>query len=1048
MMAQEPPVRPIATTEAMLRAVIRFSLAYPWLVSVAALVIAVAGALSLRRADYDVFPEFAPPIVTVDTIDADLAAQDVATLVTTPIEDAVSGAPSLAKLRSQSVAGLSVVSAIFRGNTDLYQDRQFVAERIAAAARLLPAAARTELTPSQSATGTVLDIGLTSSRQSLMQLTELTRATIRPALLAVPGVANVVIFGARPQQWQVRVDPEKLLAAHIGLNQIIAAAAAASAIRSAGVVDTENQRFLVQSHGQAADLAQLSASAIDRQGATPLTLGAVAVIAAGSPPPIGAALIGQKPGLLLIISSEYGANTLQVARGLRQALARLAPALAHAGVDLDARALEPTTFILEALRDLRNSLLIGAGLILVVIVRAFCNCRLALISFATIPLALLLAILILVRFGFTLDTFSLGGLAIALGIIVDDAIIDIENIRRRLHANETLPQPAPRLRVILDTSLEVRTPIIFATLAITVIFLPVFALTGVAGRLFAPLAIAVIVAIMASLVLAVTLTPALAALLLGSGGIAPEDPLLVRKIRQFHQRSLSAIRRHATAGLAVFAALALAAIVSLPFLPTRFLPRFNENDVIAHFLAPPGISLPQMLDLARRSVAILEKMPQVAHVVVHIGHANLGNGHPDINKAELDITLSARGNRDSRAAERTILAALGGVPGVRFWANTFLTERIHEVLSGTTAPIVVHLFGRDPDLLDRDARRVAAVMQRLPGAEAVAIAAPPITPSISVRLRRHALIRYGFQARTVLDAIEAGSIGRNVGRVYRGSTSWPITVVLPMAGRPDPATVGALPLLDGNGRIVPLGALATVREFAGRSLILHENAQPVQNVTVQIANGGAAAFLRRAKKALGALTLSPGTYLAFGGTAQASGAAERSLLLSAFAAFAAVLGLLTVALGRVRAAVLLALNLPFALLGGIAALWIAGLPLSLGAAVGLVTVFGITLRNGLMLLSHYRCSLISEGRGWSLHTAELGAVERAVPILLTAAVTALGLLPLALGAGWPGQEIEGPMAIVILGGLLSSTPLSLLVLPGLAARLLRPEHLIGPHDIA
>jgi CzcA family heavy metal efflux pump len=1032
----------------MLRAVVRFSLVYPWLVTFAALAIGLAGAFSLWRADYDVFPEFAPPIVTVDTIDTGLAAQDVATLVTTPIEDAVSGAPGLAKLRSQSVAGLSVVSATFRGNTDLYQDRQFVAERIAAASRLLPPAARTELTPSQSATGTVLDIGLTSSRQSLMQLTELTRAMIRPALLAVPGVANVVIFGARPQQWQVRVDPEKLLAAHIGLNQVIAAAAAASAIRSAGVVDTGNQRFLMQSHGQAADLAQLAASVIDRRGATPLTLGAVAAIVAGSPPAIGAALIGQKPGLLLIISSEYEANTLQVASGLRQALARLAPALAHAGVELDAHALEPTTFILEALRDLRNSLLIGAGLILVVIVAALRNWRVALISFATIPLALLLAILVLDRFGFTLDAFSLGGLAIALGIVVDDAIIDIENIRRRLHGNEALAQPAPRLRVILDASLEVRTPIIFATLAIIVIFLPVFALTGVAGRLFSRLAIAVIVAILASLALAVTLTPALAALLLGRGGIAPEDPLLVRKIRQLHQGSLIAARRHARAGLAVFAALALAAIVSLPFLPTRFLPRFNENDVIAHFLAPPGTSLPQMLDLARRSVAILEKMPQVAHVVVHIGHANLGNGHPDINKAELDITLSAGGNRDSRAAERAILAALGGVPGVRFWANTFLTERIHEVLSGTTAPIIVHLFGRDLGALDADARRVAAVLGGLPGAEAVAIAAPPTTPSISVRLRRRALVRYGFQPRTVLEAIEAGSIGRNVGRVYGGGTSWPITVVLPMAGRPDPATIGALPLLDGNSRIVPLGALATVREFDGRSLILHGNAQPVQNVTVQIAHGGAGAFLRRARKALGALTLSPGTYLAFGGTAEASSTADRSLLLSALAALAAVLGLLTVALGRVRAAALLALNLPFALLGGIAALWIARLPLSLGAAVGLVTVFGITLRNGLMLLSHYRHLVLREGAGWSIETAERGAVERAVPILLTAAVTALGLLPLALGAGLPGQEIEGPMAIVILGGLLSSTPLSLLVLPGLAARLLRPEHLIGPREIA
>jgi CzcA family heavy metal efflux pump len=1032
----------------MLRTIIRHSLGYPWLVIVAAVALGGAGVISLQRANYDVFPNFAPPIVTIDTLLSGLAPEDVETLVTTPIEDAVNGVPGLAKLRSQSVAGLSVVTATFRGSTDLYRDRELIAERIATAAPLLPARARSELVPSQSATGTVLDIGLTSSRLSLIELTKLTQAVIRPALLAVPGVANVVIFGARPQQWQVQVKPETLLSAHVGLNQVIAAAAAGSAIRSAGVVDTANQRFLMQSHGQAASLSQLAQTVIDRQATTPLTLGAVADLAVGSAPPIGAALIGQKPGLLLIVSAQYGANTLKVADELRQALDRLAPVLGREGVELDRQALQPATFILEALKDLRNSLLIGTGLILVVIVAALRNWRVAVISFATIPLALLFTILVLDAFGLTLDTFSLGGLAIALGIIVDDSIIDIENIRRRLHENQTRPEPAPRLRVILDASLEVRTPIIFATLAITVIFLPIFAMTGIAGRLFAPLAISVIVAILVSLLLALTLTPALAALLLRSGGIAVDDPPFVRKTRQLHERALAAARPHGRAGLVFFAVFAFFAIASLAFLPTRFLPRFHENDVIAHFLAPPGTSLPQMLSLAQRSVATLQKMPQVAHVVVHIGHANLGNGNADINKAELDITLSTRGNHDSAKSEQDILAALDVVPGVRFWANTFLTERIHEVLSGTTAPIVVNIFGNHFSEIDADSRGVAAVLRRLPGAEAVTIAASPTTPSISIRLRRQALIQYGFQPQTVLDAIETGSIGRDVGRIYGAGTSWPITVLLPGPQRPDAAAVGALPLIDGNGRIVPLGALATLKEYDGRSLILHEDAQRVQNVTVQITGSAASAFLKAARKALAALTLSPGTYLAFGGTATASSAARRALLLSGLAAFAATLGLLTVALGRARPAVLLAVNLPFALLGGIAALWIARLPLSLGAAVGLVTVFGITLRNGLMLLSHYRHIVTLEGFGWSRETAERGAVERVVPVLLTAAVTALGLLPLAIGAGLPGQEIEGPMAIVILGGLITSTPLTLLALPGLAEWLLRPEHFTAPFEDA
>jgi CzcA family heavy metal efflux pump len=1034
----------------MLRAIVRSSLAYPWLVTCAALALGIAGALALRTADYDVFPEFAPPTLTVETTASGLAPEDVEALVTTPLEDAVIGVPGLARLRSQSLAGMSVVTAVFRGGTDLYRDRELVAERIAAATPSLPAMARPVLVPSQSATGNVRDFGVTSSRLSAIALTRLVRSEIRPALLAVPGVADVVVFGARPPQWQVRVAPQALVAAHLGLNQVMRAAAAASAISAAGVVDTANQRFVIRPHGQAADLPQVAQTVIDGAAVPPLTLGDVAHVALGAPPALGAALVGQKPGLQLIISALYGANALAVARGVRQALDRLAPALARQGValDLKSHALEPAGFILRALENLRNSLLIGAGLILVVIVLALRNWRVALISFATIPLALFFAVFALDAFGFSINTLVLGGLAIALGIIVDDAIIDIENIRRRLHENQGRPAPLPRLRVILEAALEVRTPIIFATLAIVVIFLPMFALTGIAGRLFAPLAVAVIVAILASLLLSLTLTPALAALLLGKGGIAAADPPFVSRARALHQRALAAARRHGRAGLAVFAACALAALAGLVLLPTRLLPRFHENDVIAHLLAPPGTSLTEMERLVRRAVARLQKLPQVAQVIAHIGTAALNPEHGPTNTSEIDITLSPRGTRDSAAAEKAILAAIGGVPGVRSWANTFLTERIHEVISGTTAPVVVHLFGTDLRALDADARHVAAVLRRLPGAGPVAIAAPPATPSISVRLRRRALIRYGFRPQSVLDAVAAGSIGREVGRVYRGGTSWPITVLLSPGHPVDPATLGALPLLDGRGRLVPLRALARIRLYDGRSVILHQDAQRVQNVMVESVHGGADAFLRRAEKALGALTLSPGTYIAFGGTATASRAAERTLLLSGLAAFAATLGLLTVALGHRRPAALLAINLPFALTGGIAALWIARLPLSLGAAVGLVTVFGITLRNGLMLLAHYRHLVSREGAVWSAQTAERGAVERVVPVVLTAAVTALGLLPLAIGARLPGQEIEGPMAIVILGGLLSSTPLTLLALPGLAARLLRAEHLAGPPELA
>lgn len=1035
----------------MLRAIVRYSLLYPWLVAFVALVLAGAGALALNTANYDVFPEFGAPSVTIDTTVTGLAPEDVESLVTTPIENAVIGVPGLAKLRSQSLSGISAVTATFHGDTDLYRDRELVAERIAAVTSQLPSNARPVLVPSESATGNVRDFGLTSSRLSLIQLTELARTEIEPALLAVPGVADIVVFGGRPQQWQVRVDPKALIAAHIGLNQVLAAAGAASAVRSAGVLDTANQRFLMRSHGQPADLAELSDTLVSGGNAnTPITLGDVAQIAVGAPPPDGVALIGQKPGLQLIVSALYGANALDVSRGVSETLHRLAPALARQGAELDlsSHALEPATFILKALHDLRDSLLIGAALILVVLILALRNWRVALISFVTIPLTLFLTFLLLDTAGYTVNTLVLGGLAIALGIVVDDAIIDIENIRRRLHENQSHPDPAPRLKVILGASLEVRAPIIFATVAIVIMFLPMFALTGVAGRLFAPLALAVIVAILASMVLSLTVTPALAALLLAKGGIAQHEPLFVSATRRLHGRALAAARRHWRPALIVFVAAVIAAIVSLTFLPARFLPPFHEHDVIAHVQTPDGTSLAEMQRLARRTAGILEKMPQVAHVVTHMGTAALNPEHGPTNKGEIDITLSAAGARHSAAAQKSIVAAINDVPGARYWANTFLTERIHEVISATTAPVVVHIFGPDLDALDADAERVAAALRHLKGAGPVTVAAPPATPAISLRLTRPALVRYGLRPATVLDAIQAASIGENVGRIYRGGTSWPITVTLPQMRRPDPAMLGSVPLLDGSGGVVPLSAVANITLHDGRLEILHEDARRVQNVLVETVHGGASAFLSRARRALADVRLSPGAYIAYGGTAIQSSAARRNLLLAAAAALVAVLALVTVALGGARPAALLAVNLPFALLGGIAALWIARLPLSIGAAVGLVTVFGITLRNGLMLLAHYRHLVTAEGSVWSAETAQRGAVERVVPVLLTAAVTVLGLLPLAAGSTLPGQEIEGPMAIVILGGLVSSTPLTLLALPGLATRFLRPADLTARHEIA
>ncbi len=1019
-----------------MRTIVEFCLRFRWVVLFAALGLTLLGLLAVIHAPYDVFPEFGQPTITVVTNAAGLAPRQIEALVTTPVEDAVNGIPGLSTLRSQSMEGLSVVTAVFHGSTNVYLDQQLVSQRLGPLGATLPSGAKPVIAPLQSSTGVALSIGLTAPRLSRMQLTEIARWTIRPALLAVPGVSKVVIFGARPEQLQVQFNPSRLIALHTGLNQLTTAAAAASAVRGAGVIDTPNQQLFLMSHGQATTPAALAGSLFLRRDHLSVTLGEVARVVEGSPPPIGSARVGTKPGLVLVVGSQYGANTLKATRGLDHALATLAPLLKRDGIIVQPNGLRPASFIDAALRDVLKSLGAGGVLIFVVLYLALRNWRTAVISFAAIPLSLLAAALVLTWLGFSLNTLSLGGLAIALGEVVDDAVVGVENIHRRLRENHRLAQPRSALAVMLGATLEVRKAVIFATFSVVLIFLPILHLSGVAGRLFRPLALAYMFAILSSLAVALTVTPALALLLLGHAPLDPDDPPLLAKAKRSYSRMLAFVDRHPRAVFAAVAVLVLGGLAGVPALRTRFLPQFNENDLIVHFETAPGTSVAATTRVGERAIGIMERMPEVAHVVMHVGRAHLSNGNALTNKAEIDVGLSAKGNADSAAAKRKILAAVRGAPGVRWWANTFLTERIHETLSGVTAPVVVTIFGRRLAALNEDARRIAAVLRQVPGAAGVRIQAPPGTPELSIRLDRAALTRCGFTPAEVLRAIQTSYSGQTVGRVYTAGLSFPIVVVLPPALRADPAAVGNVPLVSPSGLVVRLAALAHIRERSGQSVILHRGAQRVQLVTANV-SGSAGRFVSLARRRLASVTLASGDYLRVGGTATASSQARAELLLNFGLAMAAILALLFIALRDARTVGLLTVNLPFALVGGIAAIGVARLPVSLGAAVGFVTVFGITLRNAIMLLSHYRTLVLEEGHPWNRETAELGAMHRLAPILMTASVTALGLLPLAVRAHVAGQEIEGPMAIVILGGLFSSTALTLLVLPTLSLRFAR-----------
>lgn len=1020
----------------MMTAIVRGCLTFPRLVLLVGVAMMVVGIVAAIDARYDVFPEFGQPTIEIETTVTGLAPEQIEALVTTPVEHAVNGVPELVALRSRSSTGLSVVTAVFDGASDVYRDRQLVAERLAPLAGTLPDAAAPVIAPLQSSTGTVLAIGLRAPNLSLIQLTGIARWTIRPALLAVPGVAEVAIFGAEPAQLQVQFDPRRLIEAGIGLDQLTAAAKSASTVSGTGVIETGNQQILVQAEGQTTTPAELADSLLLQHGDRSVRIGDVAHVAIGAMPPAGAALVGTHPGLLLVVGAQYGANTLRVTDGLDKALAVLAPALQRDGVIVTADALRPASFITASLRHLRNSLLVGAVLIILVLLLALRDWRTAAISFTAIPMSLLGAILVLNWFGFSLDTMSLGGLAIAIGEMVDDAVVDVENIHRRLRENRGCPQPLPAVRVVLSASLEVRAAIIFATLAVVLMFLPVLHLSGVAGRLFEPLGIAYIAAIVCSLLVALTLTPALALLLLGKAPIPEADPPPVAIAKRIYDRVLAAVDRRAALAVGLAAALFIAAFASIPALNTRFLPDFHEDQLILHLHTIPGTSLDAMRAVGQQAASVLGRLPEVAYVDLHAGHANLSNEHGGTNTAEMDLTLTSRGSAEGPVAQQRILHAVADIPGVRWTANTFLIERIHETLSGNTAPVVVTIFGDNLAALDRDADRVAATMRSIHGADGVVVQAPPGTPELSITLDRAALTQYGFTADTVLRAIHTSYAGAAVGRVYTNSQSFPIVVVLPPQLRDDPAALRSIPLANAQGMLVQLGNIAHIQHQSGRSIILHDAARRAQVITANVA-GGASAFIARLRPRLASVTLAPGDYLTLGGTATESGRSQLELLLFGALAVAAVVGLLSVALRDGRSVTLLLGNIPFALAGGIAAVWLTGITVSLGAMVGFVTVFGITLRNGLMLLAHYRTLVLDEKQPWTWETARTGALHRLTPILMTAAVTALGLLPIAAGGDLPGQEIEGPMATVILGGLFSSTLLTLLIMPTLAVRFAR-----------
>jgi len=1012
----------------MLAAFVRISLANPRTLATLALLLSVLGAASLTRAHFDVFPDFAPPHVFIQTEAPGLDASQVEGLVTRPLESVLGGGADVKTVRSTSSQGLSVVQVIFASRGDPYRQRQVIAERLSEALPLLPEGVRApQLSPLSSSVEYLLHFGFTSPTLSPMQLRDIVQWSVKPQILAVPGVAQVQIFGGEVRQRQVIVDPRKLAALEVSFEDVMSAVKRGTQLSGGGYVESDSQRIVIrpQSPGVVPDV--LAQALVLTRAGLPVRLADVARIQDGAEPRFGEALIDGKPGLLVETATQFGANTLEVSRLLEQRLNEIAPALRAQGVDYHPALLRPASFIEDAVRELRDSIAIGAVLVVSLLLGALRDWRAALVSFSSIPLSLLVAAWILASAGLSLNTMTIGGLVVALGVVVDDAVIDVENIlrRRRNAAGEVDVRG-----LILAASLEVRRPVFFATMAVIVAFVPILLLSGLEGAFFAPLSIAFLLAVSVSLLVAMSVTPALCVLVMSRHSPVQEASFL-RRMKRFQHRAIAWLNERPRLAWMILTVTALAGIAALPLLGARLLPDFRESYLIVHTTLRPGVSIDETVRVDRRISARLAAIPGVGSVAAQIGRAENGQDPDTPNKSEFEVQVAPA---IGRTAVEQIRAIFEDFPDQLSEIDSMLTERIGETLSGEAAPFLISVFGTDLEADDRVAQRAAQVLRSLPGSGQVRLLVPARQPEIQVSLKPRELTSHGLQASDVLGAVSASFSGTPVSEISLADRSIPVVIRTPAAAA-TPQAVGDLLLRGHDGNLVRLSSVAAVEVIDGRALLNHEGGLRRQVVAATPRGNDQVGFADAARRAIARQVKLPrGVYLAFGGSAVEQAGALEELLLHSVAAIVLIVVLLSIAFGRARQVLLVILALPSTLIGGVAALAIADASLTIGAMVGFIALFGMAARNSILLVSHYDYLVMNEGQEWGGAAALRGAEERFTPVLLTAMLTALALLPVALQSGKPGHEIEGPMAIAILGGLVTSTLTTLFIIPALSVR--------------
>jgi CzcA family heavy metal efflux pump len=1030
----------------MIRAIIAASMRFRWIVVATALSLMVAGLTQLYHMPVDVFPEFAPPLVEIQTPSSGLVPEEVEALVTVPLEQAMAGLPRLHVMRSKSVAQLSSIMLEFERGTDLTAARQLVQERIALVLPTLPTwAAPPYMLPPLSASRRVMMIGLSSDTMSLRDLSVTAYWKIDERLLRVPGVANIAIWGERLKMLQVQVDPERLSHKNVTLNDVMETTADAldvgllkyssgAHIGTGGWIDTPNQRLGIRNALPIITPADLGRVRVKNN--KDLTLGDIAEVKEDHQPLIGDAIINGRPGLLLVVEKFPWGNTLEITRGIDEALQALKPGLPD--VAIDAHIFRPAVFIQTAIDNLSWALLTGCILVIVVLFAFLYEWRVAFISLVAIPLSLVTAVLVLYLQGATMNTMVLAGLVIALGAVVDDAIIDVENIVRRIREHRLEGGTRSTASIILDASLEVRSPIIYATLIIVLAVVPVFFMTGLAGAFFQPLAVSYAIALLASMLVALTVMPALCLIMLNRVPLERRRSPLADWLRRRYEAGLARIVRRPAAAYLTVGVITLAGIVAWPFLGQELLPEFKERDVLMHWVTTPGTSLPEMVRVTTRVANEILKIPGVKHTGAHIGQALIMEEIAGSNFGENWISVDPDADFDK--AMEDVEAVAHNYPGLYRDVQTYLAERVEEVLAGAPDDIVIRIYGQDLDVLKAKADEIKDALTDIEGISDLHVDLQEKIPQIEVTTNMEAAKRYGIKPGDVRRAAATIIAGNEVGDVFYGDRAYDVQVWGTPNTRQNAASVGDLLIDAPGGEHVQLKDVADITIKPSPNIITRENFRRRIDVGANARGRDLASVVGDVKKRLAGIQFPLEYNAEILGKYAENQNAKREVLVYSLAAAAGILLLLQVVFSSWRLAILTFVTLPSALVGGILALFMGDGIVSLGALVGFLTVFGIAARNTILLIHHCQHIEKYEGETFGPKLVLRGAKERLAPILMTAATAGLGLVPLVIIGDVPGQEIVLPTAIVILGGLLTSTLLTLFVVPSLYLRFGRPEY--------